>query len=282
MRRGTLLLVLLALVVSVLPATASLVVEEQTDSQARSQMATPNTSVGAPGAQLAGAITLESTDLRTDHRQRTVAIELQRAGTPGDRAAIVVATVRETATRLDRLETEWRQLNRAYQAGRISNDRYEAERVVITADARGIERTLDRLGPVATQLPDRELEVHSSSVQAIDQLAERARALASGELGPPAPSDGDDTDDSAPEAGTTDGSSSPGDDDSSSDSSGDDSDAGTADFAPDSDDRDDRDDSDDNDDDDEADDNDEDTEDRDEETDDNADDDSESDQGSDG
>lgn len=150
-------------------------------SNQQSQVATANASVGAPGAQLAGAVALEGIEIRDEQRQRTLAVELQRAMTPGDRAAIVATATREADDRLNALKRELRQLRSAHQAGQVSDDRYEAERATITADARGIERTLDLLRPVAVQLPARVLD-DRTTVQTIDRLSDRANAIAAGNL----------------------------------------------------------------------------------------------------
>lgn len=206
MKRRTLLLVCFTLIMSVLPATAGSVFDDENEQQP--QVGTANTSVGAPGAQLASTIAVEGIDVRNEHRQRTLTIELRQATTPEDRAAIVATAVRSANESLDTLETELRQLRTARQAGRITADQYEAERAAITADAEGIERMLGQLRPVAAQLSVQELDDRASSARVIDRLSERASALAAGEISQSTPLGGDDDGESSPDETTSDAESS--------------------------------------------------------------------------
>jgi len=196
MKRRTLLVVCFTLVVTVLPATAGSISDAREE---QPQAVTVNTSLDAPGAQLASTVTVEGIDVRNEHHRRVLAIGLRRATTPDDRAAIVATTVREADDDLDTLETELRRLETAHRAGRVSNDRYEAERTVITAEAEGIGRVLGRLRPLAAQLPTREFDDRTGIVVTIDRLNERASALVTGEI---AASPAEDASEPVPEAGT--------------------------------------------------------------------------------
>jgi hypothetical protein len=141
-----------------------------------------NNSTVTPGAQMASAISVEGVVLENGLHRRTLDTKLTRATSAEERATIIATTMRTLDKRLDALETRYQQLRNARQAGTISDVKYHVEVSTIIAEARMIERTIDLLQKAAMTLPTSQFEAQSPTGITLEQLGERARALASGEV----------------------------------------------------------------------------------------------------
>jgi hypothetical protein len=140
-----------------------------------------NNSTVAPGAEVASAVSVEGTVLEGDVQRRTLDVELTRAASDEERAAIVATTISTLDSRLDTLETRAQRLQNARQADGMSAPSPQAEYGSIAAEVRMIDRTLGRLQTATTELPATQFEAQYTNTTSIERLDERASVLTSNE-----------------------------------------------------------------------------------------------------
>lgn len=178
-KRATLLitLVLIGSVFAVAGGSAF----SQSDTPPTSERGANNSTV-APGAQVASAVSVEGTVLRSDLQQRTLDVKLTRAASDEERAAIVARTIQRFSGRLNTLETRYQRLQNTWRAGTISDATYHVKYATIVAEATMIQRTLGQLRTAATELPATQFRAQYTNTTTIEQLDKRAGALANSEV----------------------------------------------------------------------------------------------------
>jgi hypothetical protein len=139
-----------------------------------------NNSTAAPGAAVTSAVSVEGTLLSSDVQRRTLDVELTRAASDKERAAIVATSISTLNDRLDALETRAQRLRDARQADRTSAAVFQASYAPIAAEAEMTDRTLGRLRTAATELPAIQFEAQYTNTTSIDRLDERASVLTNG------------------------------------------------------------------------------------------------------
>lgn len=161
----------IALLVITVPAT-------DVASEPSIQMDNANTSVSqSPGAQLTGAVITEGATLETEHQRQTLKSSLAQAQTADRQAAVIATSERRLKRQLNSLEARSGRLDNARRTGQIEQDRYRAETTVLNAKAQGITEQIGLLRDTATRISYDQLEAHDTSIDGLNQLAERAHTL---------------------------------------------------------------------------------------------------------
>ncbi|MFQ3475826.1 hypothetical protein HKK80_06145 [Halonotius sp. F2-221B] len=131
----------------------------------------------APGAQLAGVVGVQQTEVDSDLDNRTFGLRVANADSDAERAAIIAerqnSTQAQLASQSDRLAT----LREARANGTISNAEYRARVATVAAQAADTERDAAQLNRTASQLPEEVRERNNINVTAIDRLQADARTL---------------------------------------------------------------------------------------------------------
>ncbi|EMA55742.1 hypothetical protein [Halococcus salifodinae] len=170
-------LIVLVLAVGILTLTAGPTLS-QSGTTATSETEV-NNSTATPGAEIASAISVEETLLGGELQERTLDITLEEATGDEERVAIVATTVQRLDGRLTQLDTQSQRL----QATRDQPNTVSAapEYAPIAAEAKTINRLLERLQTTATELPASQFEAQYTNATSIERLDARAGALITGD-----------------------------------------------------------------------------------------------------
>lgn len=148
MRRGTLVVVLVAALLVAVPAAGFAAagndgtgaMDEQTDGT-------------APGQRLSGVVGVGEAELEGDLGQRAFGIRIANSDTAQAQADVVADRLVEAENRLDALERRKAELDRQREAGEISEGKYRAEVSRVAAETETIRQLANRSIEVGEQLP---------------------------------------------------------------------------------------------------------------------------------
>jgi hypothetical protein len=193
MNRTTTLFATVVLVVGtlagVVPATAAGGATVSADSAAAAGAATTNHTANdsgdaalSPGARLSGVVGVQGAEVRGDVESRAFGIRVAKAATDDAKAEVVAGQLNESERRVDELETDLDELERARASGTISNGAYAARAAEVQAELNNVQRRTDQSAAVARDLPNETLEANGVNVTAIEQLRQRAANLSGPEV----------------------------------------------------------------------------------------------------
>ena len=139
-------------------------------------------SAGGPGAQLAGALAVQGTEVESEVSSRAFGQRVAAAASNGSRAAIVAGEVNDSRERLADLRSRLEELEAAREAGNISEGRYRAETARIAAEIGSVERRLEQSNETAASLPADVRAANGINTSSIQRLRTEARNLSGPEV----------------------------------------------------------------------------------------------------
>ncbi|MFB6250867.1 MAG: hypothetical protein ABEI27_04125 [Halobellus sp.] len=150
---------------------------ETTASDSGNDTASSNGTAIAPGAQLAGVIGVQATEIDSEVESRTFGQRVAAAASNESKADVVAGALNESRDRLSDLRERLTELDQARENGTISQGRYRAEIAQITAEINSLEERLERANETAISLPEPVREQKGINHSNIEQLREEARNL---------------------------------------------------------------------------------------------------------
>jgi hypothetical protein len=174
---GTALLAATVVVLAVIAGGVTATAESATT--AAPQVAANDTTANAtaPGAQLAGVVGVQQTEVDSDLDNRTFGLRVANADSDAERAAIIAERQNSTRAQLASQTDRLADLREARANGTISNAEYRARVATVAAQAADAERDATQLNRTARRLPDAVRERNNINVSAIERLRTDARAL---------------------------------------------------------------------------------------------------------
>jgi hypothetical protein len=178
MRRATPVLLATLLVVSTLAAVPAATMAQETDTPTAQadENATP------PGAQLAGAVSVQEAELDGEVQSRTFGIRVAQANTDNAKAAVVADQVNDSEARLEELRQRKQALEQARENGSMSEGEYRAKAAQLHAETKNVQRLANETNETASQLPAEALERKGVDATAIKTLSQRASELSGPEV----------------------------------------------------------------------------------------------------
>lgn len=143
-----------------------------------------NATTGAvePGAQLAGALAVQRTEVESEVGARAFGQRVAAAATNDSKAAVVAGEINDSRERLSDLRERLDGLEAAREAGEISEGRFRAEAARVGAEIGAIERRLERSNETAASLPPEVREANGIDASNIERLRTEARNLSGPEV----------------------------------------------------------------------------------------------------
>ncbi|MFC7135695.1 hypothetical protein [Halobaculum litoreum] len=166
MSRTTVLLVVAALVVAGVPATAAFA-QETTDEE--------------PGATFAGVVGVQGAEVEGEVQGRALGQQLASAETNESRAAVVASQTDSIRAQLVDLRERREDLRERYRAGNMSRGEYRAKLARVVAQTRTLEARLNTTAEAADGLPEETLRERGVNAAAIAELRSNASNLTDGE-----------------------------------------------------------------------------------------------------
>ncbi|MGQ4555290.1 hypothetical protein [Halobellus sp. GM3] len=130
-----------------------------------------------PGARLAGVIAVQRTEVRSEVDSRAFGQRVAAAATNESRASVVAAELNGSRERLAELRDRLAELERARDAGEISEGRYRAQSAQLRAEINALDRRLEQANESASSLPDAVRERAGINATNIERLRTDARNL---------------------------------------------------------------------------------------------------------
>lgn len=140
------------------------------------------TGVVEPGAQLAGALAVQRTEVESEVGARAFGQRVAAAATNDSKAAVVAGEINDSRERLSDLRERLDDLEAAREAGEISEGRFRAEAARVGAEIGAIERRLERSNETAASLPPDAREANGINASSIERLRTEARNLSGPEV----------------------------------------------------------------------------------------------------
>jgi len=131
----------------------------------------------APGAQLAGVIGVQQTEVAGEVDNRSFGLRVANADSDDERAAIIAARQAETRDQVATQAQQLADLRAARDAGNLTDSEYRARVAIVAAQAANTERAAGQLNRTASDLPEPVRERNGINVTAIDRLRTEARTL---------------------------------------------------------------------------------------------------------
>jgi hypothetical protein len=166
------------LVVSTLAAVPAATTAQETE------IPTPQAddSAVAPGAQLAGVVSVQEAELDGEVQSRTFGIRIAQANTDDAKASVVADQVNDSEARLAELQQRKRALDAARENGSMSEGEYRARAAQLHAETRNVQRLANETNETASRLPADALEQKGIDATAIKTLSQRASELSGPEV----------------------------------------------------------------------------------------------------
>ncbi|WP_195156636.1 hypothetical protein [Haloarcula sp. CBA1127] len=178
MRRATPVLLALLLVVSTLAAVPAATMAQETE--AVTEQANGNAT--APGAQLAGVVSVQEAELDGEVQSRTFGVRIAQANTDDAKASVVAEQVNDSEARLEELQQRKQALEQARENGSMSEGEYRAKAAQLHAETKNVQRLATETNETASQLPTEVLEQRGINATAITTLSQRASELSGPEV----------------------------------------------------------------------------------------------------
>jgi len=145
-----------------------------------------NTSDGTaaiePGAQLAGVVAVQRTEVESEVGSRAFGQRVAAAASNDSKAAIVAGEVNNSRERLADLHGRLDELEAARDSGEISEGRYRADTAQVAAGINAIERRLEQSNDTAASLPADVRAANGIDTSDIERLRTEARNLSGPEV----------------------------------------------------------------------------------------------------
>ena len=168
---------LLAAVVTVAALAGGAAAAVPSDAGEVAQLNTTERNATAPGAQLAGIVGVQQTEVTGDLDNRSFGIRIANADSDEERAAIIAERQAETSQQVATETERLADLRAARDGGTITTSEYRARVAIVASQAATAERTADQLNRTARELPPAVRERNGINVTAIDRLRTDARNL---------------------------------------------------------------------------------------------------------
>ncbi|MFB6222733.1 MAG: hypothetical protein ABEH86_03545 [Haloarcula sp.] len=166
------------LVVSTLAAVPAATMAQETETAA--EQADGN--VTAPGAQLAGVVSVQEAELDGEVQSRTFGIRVAQANTADAKASVVADQLNDSEERLAELQQRKQMLEQARENGSMSEGEYRAKISQLQAETKNVQRLANQTNETASQLPAEALEKKGINATAIKTLSQRASELSGPEV----------------------------------------------------------------------------------------------------
>ena len=135
-----------------------------------------------PGAQLAGVVAVQGTEVESEVDSRAFGQRVAAAATNDSKATVIATDVNDSRERIERLHERLAELERAHEAGNISEGRYRASAAQLTAEINAVDRRLEQANESASTLPERVREANGINTSNIERLRTEARNLSGPEV----------------------------------------------------------------------------------------------------
>jgi hypothetical protein len=168
----------LLLVVSTLAAVPAATMAQETETA--TEQADENAT--APGAQLAGVVSVQEAELDGEVQSRTFGIRVAQANTDDAKASVVADQLNDSEARLAELQQRKQALNEARENGSMSEGEYRAKAARLHAESKNVQRLANETNETASQLPAEALEKKGVNAAAIKTLSQRASELSGPEV----------------------------------------------------------------------------------------------------
>jgi ferritin-like metal-binding protein YciE len=142
---------------------------------------TTNDSV-APGARLAGVVSVQGAEVSGEVDHRAFGHRIANANSDNATAAVLATEADALQVRLTEIHAEQERLRERYENGSLEQGQYKARMAKLVTEARTIDRILDSASQTAHGLPADALTAHGIGVTAIDTLRANASALTGPEV----------------------------------------------------------------------------------------------------
>ncbi|GCF13732.1 hypothetical protein Harman_16670 [Haloarcula mannanilytica] len=172
------MLLALLLVVSTLAAVPAPTMAQETETV--TEQADMNAT--APGAQLAGVVSVQEAELDGEVQSRTFGVRVAQANTDDAKAAVVADQLNDSEARLADLQQRKQALNEAHENGSMSEGEYRAKMAQLHAETKNVQRLANETNETASQLPAEALEKRGVDATAIKTLSQRASELSGPEV----------------------------------------------------------------------------------------------------
>ncbi|WP_144903825.1 hypothetical protein [Halobellus captivus] len=156
--------------------------ETTTTAEDDSDAAENDSSALSPGAQLAGVIAVQRTEVDSEVSSRAFGQRVAAAATNDSKAAVIATDVDDSRERIERLRERLDELEEAHEAGEISDGRYRATAARLTAEINAVERRLGQANESASSLPESVREANGINASNIEVLRTEARNLSGPEV----------------------------------------------------------------------------------------------------
>ncbi|MDS0220228.1 hypothetical protein NDI54_02565 [Haloarcula sp. S1AR25-5A] len=178
MRRATPVLLAVVLIMSTLAAVPAATMAQETETT--TEQAGQHTT--APGAQLAGVVSVQEAELDGEVQSRTFGIRVAQANTDDAKAAVVADQLTDSEARLAELQQRKQALNEARENGSMSEGEYRAKAAQLHAETQNVQRLANQTNETASRLPAEALEKKGINATAIKTLSQRASELSGPEV----------------------------------------------------------------------------------------------------
>lgn len=136
----------------------------------------------APGERMAGVVGAEQAAVQGEVTVRAFGQRVAAANSATAKARVVGTQAEDLQARLDELDAERAELERAYENGSLSTGQYRARLAKLYAEQRALQRLTNRTERVARDLPEQTLREQGVNATAIRTLQSRARNLTGPEV----------------------------------------------------------------------------------------------------
>jgi hypothetical protein len=136
-----------------------------------------STSEIEPGAQLAGVVSVQGTEVSEEVGSRAFGLRVAAAASNESKATVVANELNATRDRLETLSDRRAELEQAYEAGEISKGQYRARVAGLSAKINAIERRLNQTNESASSLPAEVRERKGINTSNIERLRNEASNL---------------------------------------------------------------------------------------------------------
>ncbi|KAA9400083.1 hypothetical protein Har1130_14815 [Haloarcula sp. CBA1130] len=168
----------MVLVVSTLAAVPAATMAQETDTV--TEQADENAM--APGAQLAGVVSVQEAELDGEVQSRTFGVRIAQANTDDAKASVVADQLNDSESRLEELQQRKQALEQARENGSMTEGEYRARAAQLHAETKNVQRLATETNETASQLPAVALEKKGINATAIKTLSQRAGELSGPEV----------------------------------------------------------------------------------------------------
>ncbi|MFB6187303.1 MAG: hypothetical protein ABEI86_10605, partial [Halobacteriaceae archaeon] len=135
-----------------------------------------------PGVRFTGVVNIQHTELQGNVEKRSFAIQLRKADSPSEKAAIIAEKVKSLQQQITNLQERKQTLKNALQNGSISKSEYRAEIAELVSQINNVRQMVNKTVRVAKGLPTELLAAKGINVSAIVQLKNHAANMSGQEI----------------------------------------------------------------------------------------------------